>query len=91
MAESKSAATAFCINEGSELSRFVSPLETLTKSTRSERQPGPHFSIAETVAAIHQRDDGAFEIGLNGPGPFPTRAFAMAVALLGAQSCSPEF
>ena len=29
---------------------------------------------------IHQRDDGAFEIGVDGFGPFPTLAFAAAVA-----------
>lgn len=32
------------------------------------------------VAQIRERDDGWFEIGIDGPGPFPTRGFAQAVA-----------
>jgi hypothetical protein len=39
----------------------------------SERRP-----IA--IPDIYQRDDGAFEVGLDGDGPFPTRAFAESVA-----------
>ena len=38
------------------------------------------FSGALANPLIVQRDDGLFEIGLDGAGPFETRAFAEAVA-----------
>jgi hypothetical protein len=33
-----------------------------------------------TTAQVVERDDGLFEIGVDGDGPFPTRIFAEAVA-----------
>lgn len=41
---------------------------------------GPERLSRPVANLVFQRDDGLFEIGLNGAGPFPTRSFAEAIA-----------
>ena len=77
MVESKSANSSIQFKEHSELSRSVLPLRTLSNLRRSERA---HSAPPQ----IFQRDDGAYQVGLDvdAPGPFPTLQFAQAIAAL---------
>jgi hypothetical protein len=52
---------------------------TILKRMSRERSPVPQHDLG---ALIVQRDDGAFQVGLDfdAAGPFPTRSFAVAVA-----------
>jgi hypothetical protein len=46
-------------------------------STRDPERGVPFMPAPPLVA---QRDDGTYEVGIDGLGPFPTRTFAEAVA-----------
>ena len=61
------------VNVHSDKSPINPPLSTNSFLGLSERRP-------VVMPGIFQRDDGAYEIGLDGLGPFPTRAFAESVA-----------
>jgi hypothetical protein len=74
-------------SEGSELGKINRLTKDLGKSPCIElhgiTRPLPKQNWFPPIV---QRDDGQFEIGVDGLGPFPTRTFAEAVARAGGWS-----